>query len=149
MYHALSFYSLPAAYIPNLPPEARAARAFIQTQGEKAGDMQFPAGTSTLFFVAMEELTGQELTNLLSAPIGESEPSDEEVFGGIDRDAAKAAIDAIDQFLAETPETSAGLEDAVQHYDLTVGQFLMWMKELRNLLANVLEIGGEVATVYN
>jgi hypothetical protein len=149
MTHTLHFFSLPTAYLRSVPPEPRAARAFIQTQGDKAGELLFPAGTSTLFFVALEGLTGQDLAGLLSAPVGETEPSDDEVFGGLDREAAEQAIAAIDQFLAETPESSVGLADAAASYDLTVPQLILWMKELRGILMRVLETGGEVATVYS
>jgi hypothetical protein len=148
MMHTLHFFALSPQAVSLIPDEPQAARVFIRAQGEKIGAMEFPPGASTLFFVAAEELTGEDLASLLSGPVAGAEPTDDEVFGGLDREAMQKATDAIALFLAETPETSAGTVEAAETYNLTVGELWVWMKTLQGLLEKALEKGGEVATVY-
>jgi hypothetical protein len=130
------------------PVEAADMRDFVHAVGESLGDLEFTPGESTLFLSAVEELTGTEALPFLGGSIGETASDETHDFGGLGREDLELVVPALDRFLNETPPTDAGLRTACEKFELQVDRFLKHLQSLRSFLAQALEAGRDVASIY-
>lgn len=148
MEYLLHFYALSAEALRRLPAEPPEVRAFVEAQGERLGALEFGPGESILFLSAVEELTGQELMDLLQAPVGESEPTEQAPFGGMDAEGTRRIVAALDEVLDQVDAQTSGLAPLAEAHDLTPERLLALLKDLRGLLQQALEADGELVTLY-
>lgn len=131
------------------PDDPALIRPFTEAAGEEVGKIDFGAGESVLFMEAAEEAVGVEFMPFLEAPVGEVDPDDTHVFGGMVRDDLTHAVEALDSFLAETPVTAGGVQALCDRCEMSPTRFFELLGRLRDLAHQALQLPGELITLYH
>ena len=146
-YH-LRFYVIPESAASQLPTEPAEVHAYVRHHGVPIGVLQFGPGESTLFLTAAENLANQPLLDLLQAPVGEVEPDDNHIFGGLFQEEAKLTLETLESVLRNVTAESAGIVELAEKHDFAPQRLLQLLNAFHSVLKKCLAAGGEIITLY-